>query len=494
MKLNKSSKCDVCAIEYFERNNYFYGKQFTVRDLIQEQSYFNEKRHLINRMVLGWGVVCGLDVTWEKESRRFTVGTGMALDCCGREIVVCKPYTFSFDEYDNQCREAYGKRDYECKFMLCLEYDDCYTEPVDLPPVGCDEQERKEFNRVRDGFKVTIKKWEEACAKPAYDQCLDRFKQEVGPNYRRNCDTPTIHQHLCEELKECKHRCDECNCVVLATIEVTSSGYGQYGQQQGYQQPPEGYQQPPQGYPQQPPQGYPQQPPQGYPQQPPQGYPQGYEQQGYEPPIKISVDTCTNRRFVYNNSLLYDLIYCHHGDLPHIVDFNWRRAAYPERRVSFNTFLQMMRKGLKVYFDKEMNPDSLNPNTFIVSYIYRETGTGTFIAKRIPADQIYSDLEGNCYTATFVPQKIWLDGELDRPDSELRADTRYEEGVTVEIVLRGSRIWSEEGKGLDGDYLADKLPTGNGTQGGDFVDWFKVMPSTYERPEEEPRAEPFEDF
>jgi len=468
MRRDKSSKCDVCATEYFERNNYFYGKQFTVRDLIQEQSYFNEKRHLINRMVLGWGVVCGLDVTWEKESRRFTVGTGMALDCCGREIVVCKPYTFSFDEYENQCREAKGKQGDECKFMLCLEYDDCYTEPVDLPPVGCDDEERKEFNRIRDGFKVTIKKWEKGCAEEPYDQCLDRFKHKADPQVPRNCETPTIHQHLCEELKDCKHNCEGCSCVVLATIEVISDGAQQYGQQQGYQQ----------------------QPPKGYPQEPPKGYQQGYEQRGYESRIEISVDTCTNRRFVYNNSLLYDLIDCHHGDLPHIVDFSWLHSTYPDRQVDFDTFLQMMKHGLKVYFDQKMEPASLNPNTFIVSYIYRESGTGTFIAKRIPVGRIESGEEGDCYYATFVPHHVWMDGECDRPDSELRADTRYEDGVNVEIVLRGSRIWSEQGKGLDGEFLADKLPTGNGTQGGDFIDWFKVMPSTYNKP----KGDPYKDF
>jgi hypothetical protein len=452
MNLDKSSKCDVCATEYFERNNYFYGKQFTVRDLIQEQSYFNGKRHLVNRMVLGWGVVCGLDVNWDEKSRQFTVQTGMALDCCGREIIVCKPYAFAFDDYDNQCREAKGKHDYNCKFMLCLEYDECYTEPVDLPPVGCNDQERKEFNRIRDGFKVTIRKWEEACAEQPYDQCLDRYKHQASPEAPRNCETPTIHQHLCEQLKECKHRCDKCNCVVLATFEVTSAGQGQYGQQQ-------------------------------------QGYQQGYEQRGHESPIKISLDACTNRRFVYNNSLLYDLIHCHHGDLPHIVDFSWRKPTYPDREVDFNTFLQMMKKGLKVYFDRKIKAESLNPNTFIVSYVYRESGTGTFITKRIPVEQIESGLEGNCYTATFVPHPVWIGGELDRADSELHADTRYESGVMVEIVLRGSRIWSEEGKGLDGDYLADKLPTGNGTQGGDFVDWFRVMPSTYKKKEE-----PYKDF
>ena len=62
MKKTQKTKCGVCTPEHYERNNYFYQKSFTVRDMFAEQSYFNQKRYLINRMVLGWGVVCGLDV------------------------------------------------------------------------------------------------------------------------------------------------------------------------------------------------------------------------------------------------------------------------------------------------------------------------------------------------------------------------------------------------------------------------------------------------
>ena len=96
--------------------------------------------------------------------------------------------------------------------------------------------------------------------------------------------------------------------------------------------------------------------------------------------------------------------------------------------------------------------------------------------KQIPTVEIRSEQEGPCFTATFVARPDWIKDELDSPNSELLADTRYESGVNIEIILRGSRIWSEAGKGLDGEYLADKLPTGNGTQGGDFIDWFRVMP------------------
>ena len=77
MKRYDDAKCGVCSTPQFERNCYFYGKQFTVRDLTQEQSYFNDKRYLINRMVLGWGVVCGLEV--KEDGECLVVTPGLAL-------------------------------------------------------------------------------------------------------------------------------------------------------------------------------------------------------------------------------------------------------------------------------------------------------------------------------------------------------------------------------------------------------------------------------
>ena len=69
----------------FERNRYFYGKLLTVRDFETEQRYCTGKRSLLNRVVTGAGVVCGLGVMASDEST-LMIGSGMALDYQGREI------------------------------------------------------------------------------------------------------------------------------------------------------------------------------------------------------------------------------------------------------------------------------------------------------------------------------------------------------------------------------------------------------------------------
>ena len=51
-----------------ERNKYFHGKMLTARDFEAEQRYYNNKRRLINRCLLGVGVVCGLGVYLNDET------------------------------------------------------------------------------------------------------------------------------------------------------------------------------------------------------------------------------------------------------------------------------------------------------------------------------------------------------------------------------------------------------------------------------------------
>ena len=424
MEAKTGKYCGVCKTLHFERNNYFYGKVFSVRDLLQEQRYFNEKRSLINRMVLGWGVVCGLEVEWDKKSN-FLVKPGLALDCCGHEVLVCEEQCLTFEGVVEDCHPDQQKPGEPIKYVLCLEYDTCKVEPVELQPLGCEKQARTEYNRLREGFKLRFKPYEKDChartAKPI--ACLDRFKHDILKEESISCKTPTLHQHLCHKLKEGCPECACCSCVVLATFNVLS---------------------------------------------------RKDDKTGY---VEITgFDACTDRRLVYGNNLLYDLIDCYHGDLPHIVDFDWRKETQQDHKMDWNTFVQMMDptkldRGLTVTFDQEMNTASLNSHTFIVTFLHVDEGTGSLINKRIPGTVQTVNTAG-CFQATFVADQDWYKDELLAKNNELA------DGVEIEIVLRGSRILNTQtpAKALDGEFLADKLPTGNGTQGGDFVDWFQVLP------------------
>ena len=81
-------KQSPASIHSFVRNRYFYGKLLDVFHFEMEQNYFNGKRWMLNRMVTGYGVLCGLDVRPAPQGRAVIVTPGAAIDRCGREIVV----------------------------------------------------------------------------------------------------------------------------------------------------------------------------------------------------------------------------------------------------------------------------------------------------------------------------------------------------------------------------------------------------------------------
>lgn len=77
------------------RNRYFTGKRLTPDAMRVEQRFLNERRHLINRAIHGWGVAYGYPVRprppekYERQSYtgELRVGQGLAIDQAGRELV-----------------------------------------------------------------------------------------------------------------------------------------------------------------------------------------------------------------------------------------------------------------------------------------------------------------------------------------------------------------------------------------------------------------------
>jgi hypothetical protein len=70
------------------RNRFFHGKKMDAYHFELETGYGIAVRRMLNRMVLGGGVVCGLDVTPGYAPCSIQVSAGLAIDAWGREIVV----------------------------------------------------------------------------------------------------------------------------------------------------------------------------------------------------------------------------------------------------------------------------------------------------------------------------------------------------------------------------------------------------------------------
>jgi hypothetical protein len=94
--MDHNKECgDNCGEIASQRMLYFPGRYMSARDFTDEQEYFLSRRYLHNRMLHGWGVVCGVHVYPHPAPScgkdHVKVDCGIGLDCCGHELVVPKP-------------------------------------------------------------------------------------------------------------------------------------------------------------------------------------------------------------------------------------------------------------------------------------------------------------------------------------------------------------------------------------------------------------------
>jgi hypothetical protein len=135
----------------FDRNHYYYGKLLTVRDFEVEQRYNNKKRRILNKLLVGAGVLAGLDVLL-LDDQRISIESGMAIDDFGREIVVHEPVMKRLKLIDGfeQVKDANN-------VYLCIEYDEEFTEPVhSIVSTPTQEAEGSQFNRITESYRLYL--------------------------------------------------------------------------------------------------------------------------------------------------------------------------------------------------------------------------------------------------------------------------------------------------------------------------------------------------
>lgn len=134
----------------FERNRYFYGKLLSVEDFQREQSYMNHKRRLLNRLLYGAGVLCGMQVI-EVDKESISIEMGVALDGFGREIVLEQPVLKRLSVLDG-FREHCVETETGGVLYLCVEYNEEETEPVHCIGASANEEGKPlEFNTWKEG-------------------------------------------------------------------------------------------------------------------------------------------------------------------------------------------------------------------------------------------------------------------------------------------------------------------------------------------------------
>jgi len=133
----KVIRCPVCGgLECLCRPRFFAGQLLTEDDLNRLERYIIDKNKLHNRYLVGWGVVCGLEVVCNPCKGFVTVKSGYALSPCGDDIVVCRDEAVNVCELIQDCREQHWECDpaWPRPDPICTDKDEpwilylCYDE------------------------------------------------------------------------------------------------------------------------------------------------------------------------------------------------------------------------------------------------------------------------------------------------------------------------------------------------------------------------------
>ncbi|KAA0229890.1 hypothetical protein EDS67_09885 [candidate division KSB1 bacterium] len=221
-----------CEFNHFKRARYFHGMLLSDRDFRDEQSYHREKRKLANKMLHGWGIVCGLELEWEKDKKWITVTPGMALDCHGNEIMVCDPFKLDLDALlcppqpaaplQDPCQEVKaGSKTY----YLTIGYEERMVDPVSVyaPGGGCEEK-TCEHSRWQEGFCLQLES--NIPASPRIHPIETSLHERVikaATDKKKEAVAEFMNGEFCHLAPPCPACCPEVHHLILGTVVIEES-------------------------------------------------------------------------------------------------------------------------------------------------------------------------------------------------------------------------------------------------------------------------------
>lgn len=229
-----------CASGALERPRWFAGQLVGPADLEALQQWVITKARRHNRLVHGWGVVCGLAVTpmvspdtGADEPWTVTVGAGSALSGCGDDISVAgrvridirQPKPSGSDActppVDPWCAPVRQRRDPERTYYLAIRYAEELRRPVRGSSCGCGcEEDPCEYSRVAETYALAVL--------DELPECYEVVKRGRGGGKTRVSGfacTPEIEE---SGTRSCPNCCSP--WVVLADLVVDAAGAVQIDQ------------------------------------------------------------------------------------------------------------------------------------------------------------------------------------------------------------------------------------------------------------------------
>ncbi|MHC2842877.1 hypothetical protein [Bradyrhizobium diazoefficiens] len=211
MTLRDAKPCD--GIHTFVRNRYFYGKLLDVCHFQLEQDYLNGKRWLLNRLVSGYGVLCGLDVQPAENGRAVVVTAGAALDRGGREIIVpctSEPIDIPPRPASKPDQPPPGNCEPEDYVHLCICFKQCDSDPAPVLVDDCGQATSCSMSSIQERYKLVIR----SCKAP--DICLESSVSDFVLNGRLNYNA------LVERVTRSCPDLPADLCIPLANIRLPS--------------------------------------------------------------------------------------------------------------------------------------------------------------------------------------------------------------------------------------------------------------------------------
>jgi len=217
------------------RNLYFHGKLLDEYHFQLETEYLNGKRHLLNRLVSGYGVVCGLDVQCRPDGRHVVVTPGVAIDKWGREIVVPEetrpieipehllprrgggygpqPYRGPQDPPQKQGYPPREEKEEEPVVRILLCYHECESDPTPVMGGDCGTVDECAPGAIRERYRIVFK---EGPAPPIDLHCRipDVFRGD-------RLDYEALVKHVSEGCPD--PAADP--CIPLANLRLGSEGH-----------------------------------------------------------------------------------------------------------------------------------------------------------------------------------------------------------------------------------------------------------------------------
>jgi hypothetical protein len=197
------------SLSTFERNNYFYGKLLTVRDFEAEQKYNIEKDRLIDRLILGEGIVCGLEIQLEPQTAantlNLTLTPGVALDRSGSEIVVSKTISETLEIKSSQTQYIY------------IEYQERDREPIADIANGSSGEQGDRYNRVQETYSLSLS----SAAPP---------EPEPKPELTAESLAELVQEYYSHSLKTCCPTKYE--LIPLAVVDISETGQATLNEEQ----------------------------------------------------------------------------------------------------------------------------------------------------------------------------------------------------------------------------------------------------------------------